>query len=136
MRMDRTFVFQYWYRNPSNILIFKLIYLNLLCLVNTPNLLSCVIKRPLPGCSPIASLVATQLLPHHNGSDKEAANNKWSCPVFCNTTEKHIKGEQKKRGRLKLWNALNKKKCGDLGSWKLHNLFIWSDYQVGEVTAS
>ena len=90
MRMDRTFVFQYWYRNPSNILIFKQICLNLVCLVTTPNLISCVIKPPLPGCSPIASLVASQLLPHHNGSDKKAANNKWSCPVFCNTTEKQI----------------------------------------------
>ena len=46
-----------------------------------------------------------------------------------------LKGEQKKRGRLKLWNALNPKFRG-LRSWNFTNLFIGLDKQVGEVSAS
>ena len=49
--------------------------------------------------------------------------------------EEHTKGEQKKRGRLKLWNALNPK-FGGLGSWNFTNLFLRSDKQVVEVSAS
>ena len=43
-----------------------------------------------------------------------------------------IKGGQKKRGCLKLWNALNPKR-GALGHWNFTNLSIWLDNQVGKV---
>ena len=42
---------------------------------------------------------------------------------------------KQKTMHLKLWNALNPK-CGDLGSWNLTTLIIWSDKQVSEFSAS
>ena len=69
----------------------------------------------------------------------ESQDNSICCKFYMVTATQqqiHLKRKNKqKQGPLNHWIALNPK-CEDLGSSNLTKLFIWSDAQIGEVSAS